>query len=100
MTDAEFKALREDIRRHGQLVHLTPTEYRLLVCLVFRQGRVARHGELLSEVWGPGYDDATACLSLYIRYLREKLEDDPKEPKYIQTRWGIGYSFSPVKAAS
>jgi two-component system alkaline phosphatase synthesis response regulator PhoP len=87
-----------DLDRHqvlaaGQPVHLTPTEFRLLACLVRQRGRPVTHGELLREVWGPGYADETANLAVYIRYLREKLEETPAAPRYICTEWGIGYRF-------
>lgn len=86
---------RQQVFKQGQLVHLTSTEYRLLSCLFKHKGITVPHEELLTEVWGPAYLDATACLSLYIRYLREKLEENPSEPQYIRTKWGSGYWFSP-----
>jgi len=87
---------RQQVFREGKMVHLTSTEFQLLSCLVKRQGTLVPHDEILTEVWGPGYLDATACLSLYIRYLREKLEDNPGEPRYIRTKWGSGYWFAPI----
>lgn len=87
---------RHHVFRRGEMVHLTPTEFRLLGSLVRRKSSVVPHRELLGEVWGEGYLDATACLSLYIRYLREKVEDDPADPRYIRTKWGIGYWFEPL----
>jgi two-component system KDP operon response regulator KdpE len=87
---------RQHVFRKGEMVHLTPTEFRLLSYLVRHQGSVIPHQELLTEVWGEGYLDATACLSLYIRYLREKLEEEPGKPEYIRTKWGIGYWFEPT----
>ena len=91
--------LRVDLEtRHvyldGHMVHLTPTEFRLLGCLIRNSGAVVTHEDLLREAWGENYTDATASLSLYIRYLREKIEDDPGAPLYIKTKWGIGYWFS------
>jgi DNA-binding response OmpR family regulator len=91
---------RQHVFRHREMVHLTPTEFRLLGSLVRRQGSVVVHRELLGEVWGEGYLDATACLSLYIRYLREKIEEDPGNPQYIRTKWGIGYWFEPMGGSS
>lgn len=84
---------RRLVKRDGDPVHLTPTEFRLLSYLVQHKGSVMSHKRLLQEVWGPHYEDATDCLSLYIRYLREKLEVNPSEPKYIRTEWGRGYWF-------
>ena len=85
---------RQEAWRCGAPVRLTPTEFRLLRELVRRQGMVVPHRELLTQVWGPAYAEANSCLSLYIRYIREKLEENPKQPQYIQTRWGIGYQFA------
>ncbi len=87
----------QEVYRKGEPVHLTPTEAKLLNCLVSRAGRVLSHKELLMEVWGMAYQDATASLSLYIWYLRVKLEEDPKKPQYIRSKGGVGYWFAPRK---
>ena len=85
---------RRHVFKREEHIHLTPTEFRLLSCLVRAKGQVLSHEKLLSEVWGAEYVGNTTCLSLYIRYLRQKLEDDPQKPKYIQTQWGTGYWFA------
>jgi len=82
------------VMREGEVVHLTPTESRLLMYLVSRKGEVVPHRELLVNAWGQEYAEAIDYLSVYIRYLREKVEDDPSNPDYIQTRWGTGYYFA------
>lgn len=82
------------VYRRGQPIRLTPTEFRLLSCLVREQGKVLTHEEILRKVWGEGYIDAIPTLSLYIRYLREKIEDDPGRPRYIRNKWGVGYWFA------
>ena len=82
------------VYRNGHMIHLTPTEFRLLSCLVRNIGSVVTHEDLLREAWGENYIDATASLSLYIRYLREKIETDPSNPVYIMTKWGVGYWFT------
>ena len=87
---------RQQVFRNGKMIHLTSTEFQLLKCLVKHQGATVPHDELLTQVWGPAYLDATASLSLYIRYLREKLENNPGEPQYIRTKWGFGYWFAPA----
>ena len=79
----------------GLPVHTTPTEFRLLSTLVQHAGRTVPHGELLTEVWGKEYAEDTAILSVYIRYLRQKLETQPASPQYIVTEWGVGYRFDP-----
>jgi len=91
---------RQQVFKNGQMIHLTSTELRLLSCLLRHQGTMVPHDELLTEVWGPAYLDANASLSLYIRYLREKLEVDPSQPQYIRTKWGAGYWFAPAKAST
>jgi two-component system KDP operon response regulator KdpE len=52
------------------------------------------HKELLISVWGPEYAEEVSYLSVYVRYLRRKIEEDPSEPYYIRTRWGMGYYFA------
>lgn len=82
------------VTRGGEPVHLTPIESRLLMYLVSQKGRIVSHQELLVGVWGPEYAEAVGYLSVYIRYLRRKIEDDPSNPRYIRTRWGMGYYFA------
>jgi two-component system KDP operon response regulator KdpE len=77
----------------GKEVHLRPTEYRLLYHLVSNAGRVLNHETLLRRVWGYEYRDEDHYLWLYITYLRKKIEEDPKHPKYILGERGIGYRF-------
>lgn len=77
----------------GKEIHLRPTEYRLLYHLVSNAGRVLTHETLLRKVWGYEYRDEDQYLWLYMTYLRQKLEDNPKEPKYILGERGIGYRF-------
>lgn len=79
---------------NGSTVHLTPTESRLLMCLMSQAGQVISHKELLTRVWGPEYSDEVGYLSVYVHYLREKIEDDPANPQYVRTRWGMGYYFA------
>lgn len=79
---------------NGSPVHLTPTESRLLMCLMSQTGQVISHKELLTRVWGPEYSDEVGYLSVYVHYLREKIEDDPANPQYVRTRWGMGYYFA------
>ena len=75
----------------GRMVDLTPMEYRLLACLVAAQGKVLTHDHIMATVWGAEYVDSRQYLHLYIRYLRDKLEDDHENPKLIISEWGIGY---------
>jgi two-component system, OmpR family, KDP operon response regulator KdpE len=77
----------------GQPVKLSPTEYRLLAYLASNTGRVLVHRELLRAVWGPEYGEESEYLRVYIRYLRQKLEPDPANPRYLLTQPGAGYMF-------
>jgi DNA-binding response OmpR family regulator len=85
---------RQQVTVDGEPVDLTPTEFRLLACLVQRTGQVVPHQELLTEVWGSEYSDQVSYLSVYIRYLRQKIEQNPSQPTYILTKWGMGYRFA------
>jgi DNA-binding response OmpR family regulator len=77
----------------GEPVKLTPTEYRLLTYLASNANRVIMHRELLRAVWGPEYGEETEYLRVYIRYLRQKLEPEPSNPRYLLTQPGAGYMF-------
>jgi two-component system KDP operon response regulator KdpE len=88
-----------DLARHrvtvrGQEIALTLTEYKLLALLASNAGRVMLHGELLTRVWGPEYQDELEYLRAYIRHLRQKIEADPHQPRYLLSRPGIGYVFA------
>jgi DNA-binding response OmpR family regulator len=82
------------VTRRGEPIHLTPIESRLLLYLVSQKGRIVPHKELLVSIWGPEYAEELSYLSVYIRYLRRKIEDDPSKPRYIRTRWRMGYYFA------
>jgi two-component system KDP operon response regulator KdpE len=84
---------RHEVRAKGKPVDLTPTEFRLLSVLVQNAGKVVPHRLLLTQVWGEEYANEIHYLKLYIRYLRQKLEESPSNPRYILTEWGIGYRF-------
>lgn len=77
----------------GTPVKLRPTEWRLLYHLVQNAGWVLTHDMILSKVWGPEYKGSYEYVRLYITYLRQKIEPDPANPKYILTERGIGYKF-------
>lgn len=78
----------------GEILHLTPTEYDLLLALMAKAGQVATQGELLREVWGKNSSDHDHYLRIYVQRLRQKLKDDPLKPRYIFTEPGIGYRFT------
>jgi two-component system KDP operon response regulator KdpE len=79
------------VTKSGQAVHLTPTEYRLLTVLLHNAGRVVTNPQLLRQVWGPSHSESGHYLRVYMGHLRAKLEDDPAQPKYLQTETAVGY---------
>ncbi|HEY3401723.1 MAG TPA: response regulator [Geothrix sp.] len=85
---------RREISLDGRIVKLTALEYRLLEALVRRNGKVATHGQLLSEVWGPGGEGNTHYLRIYMAMLRKKLEADPTRPKHFITEPNVGYRLN------
>jgi two-component system KDP operon response regulator KdpE len=96
--DATFRFgdVEVDLARAGREeadvdVHLTPIEYRLLGVLIANAGRVLTHPYLLREVWGPSHAQSTHYLRVYMGNLRQKLEDDPAQPRHIVTETGVGY---------
>ena len=83
-----------EARVHGELATLTAREFELLAFLAGRPRQVFRRDELLEHVWGYTYGD-TSTVTVHIRRLREKIEDDPSTPRRITTVWGVGYRFDP-----
>jgi two-component system KDP operon response regulator KdpE len=79
----------------GEDIRLTPTEWHLLEVLLRNPGKLLSRNQLLTEVWGPGYADATGNLRLYMAQLRRKLEPDPARPRWLITEPGMGYRYQP-----
>ncbi len=77
----------------GEKLKLTPREFRLLALLVANAGRIMSHQQLLENVWGWEYIDDVDYVRIYISHLRQKIELNPSQPKYILTEAGVGYSF-------
>lgn len=91
--DIEADLSRRVVTRNGEPVHLTQIEYRLLSMLIANPGKVLTHRHLLREVWGPSFVESNHYLRIYVGHLRQKLEADPAQPKYILTETGVGYRF-------
>lgn len=89
--DLEIRLAEHEVRKRGHKIDLSPIEFRLLTCLAREPGRVLSHRTLMARVWGAEYVECRHYLRLYIRYLREKLEDDPSSPRLILSEWGLGY---------
>lgn len=77
----------------GKEVNLTAKEFDLLELLIFNPNKVYSRENLLNTVWGYDYPGDARTVDVHIRRLREKIEDNPSEPKYIHTKWGVGYFF-------
>jgi two-component system, OmpR family, KDP operon response regulator KdpE len=88
-------AAKRVIRAEGPDIRLTPTEWHLLEVLLRHPGKLLSQRQLLAEVWGPGYADATGNLRLYMTQLRRKLEPDPARPRWLRTEPGMGYRYQP-----
>lgn len=94
----EIDLARQLVALQGEAIHLTPTEYRLLEAMATNPGKLMTHRLLLQKVWGPGYGTESNYLRLYVRQLRQKLADDPAQPKWITTEPGLGYRWLPEPA--
>ncbi|HUZ57074.1 MAG TPA: response regulator [Streptosporangiaceae bacterium] len=93
--DATIDLAAKRVIRGERDIRLTPTEWHLLEVLLRHPGKLLSQRQLLQEVWGPGYADATGNLRLYMAQLRRKLEPDPARPRWLLTEPGMGYRFQP-----
>ncbi len=78
----------------GKQVKLSPLEFRILACLIKNRGWIVTHEQILEKAWGPNYIGDKSFVKLYVRYLRKKIEVDPRNPKLIMTERGVGYYFA------
>ncbi|GBL46890.1 sensor histidine kinase [Sulfuriferula multivorans] len=98
-TVVEFGGVRVDLVNHsvmrgGQMVHLTPIEYRLLALLVRNAGKMLTHRQILREIWGPSHVESSHYLRIYMGQLRHKLEENPAQPRFFLTEAGVGYRLA------
>ena len=93
--EIEVDLAEKRVTRAGAEVRLTPTEWHLLEVLARHPGTLLSQAQLLTDVWGPGYETAQGNLRLYMGQLRRKLEADPARPAYFLTEPGMGYRFQP-----
>ncbi|MBR3189858.1 winged helix-turn-helix domain-containing protein [Bosea sp. (in: a-proteobacteria)] len=89
--DVEIDLVNRRISKSGAAVKLSPKEYDLLACLAQGNGRVLTHKQILTAVWGPAHEHDVQYLRVFVGQLRQKLDDDPAEPKLIETEPGVGY---------
>jgi two-component system KDP operon response regulator KdpE len=81
--------------RPEETLRLTPTEWRILEILLNRPGQLVGSAQILTSVWGSGYQQRTNYLRFHMARLRHKLEDDPPRPRYLLTEPGMGYRYQP-----
>jgi DNA-binding response OmpR family regulator len=93
--DLELDGSRREVRRGGEALRLTRKEFDLLFLLASRPGRAFSRAELLEEVWDFAWAGDTATVTVHVRRLREKIEEDPSNPRHLITVWGVGYRFDP-----
>lgn len=91
--DLSIDMINHVVRKNGEIIKLTTTEFSLLVLLAKNSGRVLTHQFILKEVWGYGYLEQTQYLRVFIAQLRKKIEDHPANPVLLITESGIGYRF-------
>jgi DNA-binding response OmpR family regulator len=91
--DLSIDMSRREVKRNGEILHLKPREYELLVFLARHRGMVLSRDLILERVWGWDYDGGSRTVDVHVHWLREKIEPDPKNPTRIVTVRGVGYRF-------
>jgi two-component system KDP operon response regulator KdpE len=91
--DLQIDLLTRTVKKKGDLVKLTNTEYNLLSLFARNDGKVLTHQYLLRAIWGPGFISQSQYLRVFIAQIRKKIEDDPNRPEYLITESGVGYRF-------
>lgn len=81
------------VYKDGILLNMTAKEFDLLLLLVENEGKVMRKESIFQQVWGSDSVSEPQTLTVHVKWLREKIEEDPANPKKIQTVWGVGYRF-------
>lgn len=94
MGNVEVNLNARSVLKQGAAVHLTPIEFRLLACLITNAGRVMTYRQLVREIWGPSYSEQTHYARVVMQHLRQKLEDDAAQPKFLMTEIGVGYRLA------
>lgn len=91
--DLEIDLTNHTVRKKGELIKLTTTEFSLLALMAKNAGKVLTHTFILKEIWGSSFSEQTQYLRVFVAQLRKKIEDNPSMPFYIITESGIGYRF-------
>lgn len=91
--ELEIDLIARTVKKTGEMIKLTSTEYNLLALFAKNEGKVLTHQFLLKEIWGYSYQQETQYLRVFVGTLRKKIEDNPNHPEYIVTESGVGYRF-------
>jgi two-component system KDP operon response regulator KdpE len=91
--DLQIDLVARTLKRNGELLKLTATEYNLIALFARNEGKVLTHQFILREIWGVGFQSETQYLRVFVAQLRKKIETDPNHPKHIVTESGVGYRF-------
>jgi DNA-binding response OmpR family regulator len=83
------------VKKDGRELRLTAKEFDLLLFLACHPRQVFSRDQLMDRVWGYEATLDTGTVTVHVRRLREKIEDDPSQPRFLQTVWGVGYRFTP-----
>lgn len=84
---------KREFRKNGELIELTPTEFALMELFMKNPEKAFTRDELLDEVWGDNFFGESKIVDVNIRRIRSKIEEDPANPKYLNTVWGVGYRY-------
>lgn len=91
--DLQIDLYSRTVKKKGELVKLTTTEYSLLALFARNDGKVLTHHYLLRAIWGPGFINQSQYLRVFVAQIRKKIENDPNRPEYLLTESGVGYRF-------
>jgi two-component system KDP operon response regulator KdpE len=89
--DIKLDPVQRSVTKAGEQVHLTKTEYDILLLLVRHLGSALTHNQILQQVWGEHYQDRPEYIRVHMAQLRQKLEDNPSAPRHLKTEAGVGY---------
>lgn len=92
--DLQINLTDRTVKKNGQFIKLTNTEFNLMALFAKNEGRVLTHQFILKEIWGVGYQTETQYLRVFVGTLRKKIEDNPNHPLHIVTESGVGYRFA------
>ena len=87
---------RKDVQVDGEVVKLTPIEYNILLLLIKNQGRVFSINQIYENIWNEEAIAADNTIAVHIRHIREKIEINPKDPRYLKVVWGLGYKVEKI----